>query len=409
MKWLFSIVSGLLCIAALAFPFSVAATNAVLAAVLVIGITSGLWWQGAQTCWRQASLLVLAFLAYMGLMLLGLVWSLDISWGLHVLGRHWFWLLVPIIVASLAAENWRRYFLVALSIGLGLNLIYCVLQMFGHVVVTTDGSSASDATGHIGHIGFGVVYGIWAAWLLYLGLHFKGWKRWGAWGLAAWSYVMIFSAQGRSGYLVAVLLAVAVLVQWFRQRGGWRMLFVMAAIILLAAAVFALGPGKERIAGTLKAFSVIEDTQLDQLNSADNATIATQERLKMWSTSLRIWKEHPLLGVGTGGLPAAVARLKAEGRAASSFTFVHPHNQYLLNLARWGVVGLAVLLALLFLWLREGNRQERQYSLAGPLMLLSGLALVVHGLASSSLEEHFSAILAALLLGVGLSETTEPG
>ena len=394
----------LLCLAALAFPFSVAVTNVALGVTLAVGVVSGLWWRGALLCWQQARLLALIFLGYFLLMLFGLAWSADKSWGVHVLGRHWFWLLVPVAVAALADRNWRRYFLAALSTGLGLNLIYCVLQMFGYVVVTTDGSSAGDATGHIGHIGFGFVYGTWAAWLLLLGLRWLGWQRWLAWGLAAWSYVLIFSAQGRSGYLVALLLAVAALLQWFRGRGGLRLVFALIGVMTLAVTAFALGPGKDRIVGTLKAFSTAQDRQLNQLESADNATLATRERFKMWSASLEIWRNSPLLGVGTGGFPVAAVEQKVKDRYGAPFTFVHPHNQYLLNLVRWGVVGLALLLLFLFFWVREGWRPERLDTLAGPFMLLSGLALAIHGLASSSLEEHFSAMLAALLLGTALSE-----
>ena len=404
MRHLTLVVRSLLCIAALAFPFSVAATNVALGLALAAGILSGLWWRGACACWRQTRLLVVIALAYALLILFGLLWSEDKGWGLHVLGRHWFWLLVPVLVAVLAEKRWRRNFLVALSTGLGLNLVYCLLQMFGYVVVTTDGSSASDATGHIGHIGFGFVYGIWAAWLLHLGLRLGGWQRWLVWGLAAWSYIMVFAAQGRSGYLVAALLAFVALVLWFRQRGGWRMMLALAGIMALAITAFALGPGKERIVGTMKAFSTAYDAQLNLLDSGESATIATHERLRMWSASLKIWRESPFLGVGTGGMPAAVAQQKLKDRFGAPYTFVHPHNQYLLNLVRWGVLGLLLLLALFFAWLREGSRQQRLDTEIGPLMLLSGLALAIHGLASSSLEEHFSAILAVLLLGASLSE-----
>ena len=407
MKYLTLTVQSLLCLAAFVFPFSVAAANAALGLALATGIVSGHWWRGALACWQQARLLTVVFLAYLLLMLLGMLWSADKAWGLHVLGRHWFWLLVPVLVSALAEERWRRNFLAALSAGLGLNLIYCVLQIFGYVVVTTDGSSAVDATGHIGHIGFGFVYGIWAAWLLHLGLRLSDWQRWLAWGLAFWSYVLIFSAQGRSGYLVALLLAVAVLLQWFRGRGGLRLIFALIGVIALAVAAFALGPGKERIAGTLEAFSTIQDRQLNQLESADNATLATRERLKMWSASLGIWRGSPLLGVGTGGFPAAAVDQKVKDRYGAPFTFVHPHNQYLLNLARWGIPGLTVLVCLLFFWIREGWRPEHLQSAVGPLLLLSGLALAAHSLASSGLEEHFSAILAALLLGAALSEKVE--
>jgi len=398
-----AVSAGMLSLSALLFPFSVAATNVALALTLVLGLLSGLWWQGARACWENYKLLTIVICIYLAILVMGLLWSLDPEWGMHVLGRNWFWLLIPAVVGIASEKKWRDVFLVSLSSGLALNLGYCVLQMFGLVELTTDGSSATDATGHIGHIGFGFVYGIWAAWLFHLGLMWRGWQRFTVWGLAAWSYVMIFSAQGRSGYVIAVVLILCVCIKWLFDSRDWRAVVpLIAAFVLISLVVFS-GPGKERLQGTWLAFTQTQQQGLDALDSSDNAILATDERFSMWKTSIDIWHMHPVLGVGTGGLPKAADTLREQGHSPASFTFVHPHNQFLLNLIRWGPVGLLALLVLWFVWIREGIVVNWQCSLTAPLFTLTGLALAVHGLSSSSMEEHFSAILAVLLLGMAMS------
>lgn len=401
---LIMVTNGLLCFAAFAFPFSVAAANVGFGIALALGIVSGLWWQGAQLCWNNFRQLTIAFCAYFTLLLLGLFWSHDLGWGMHILGRHWFWLLIPVLVASLTEEQWRKYLLVSLSAGLALHLMFCVLQSFGYVHVTTDGSNADNATGHIGHIGFGFVYGIWASWLLYLGLLWRGKQRLIAWALAAWSYVMVLSAQGRSGYLIAMVLMLSIGFRWVLDVRNWRIAQIFIGIFILMLLVIALGPGKERLHGTWLAFTQAEHETLDQLDSSDNAVLATQSRFDMWMASLDIYLDNPVFGVGTGGLPRAAAELKAEGRSVSQFVFAHPHNQYLLVLVRWGPLGFMLFSILLLFWMREGWCLDWQKCSAAPLIFLPALALAVHALSSSSLEEHFSAILAALLLGAGLSD-----
>lgn len=398
----------LLCVAALAFPFSVAATNLALGGALAAGVLSGAWWRGARQCWQNYKYLTIIICSYMLLIVAGLLWSLDPKWGLHVLGRQWFWMIIPVVVSVMANEKWRKLFLYALSLGLTLNLGYCLLQMYGYVHVTTTGSNAADATGHIGHIGFGFVYGIWAGWLLHLGLQWRGVSRWIAWALAAVSYVMIFSAQGRSGYLIAVVLIFCVLLKWIFDSKNWKAAVPVMAGFLLILLVIALGPGKERVHGTWQAFT--QEHQLegfDQLDSSDNAFIATQERFYMWKTSIKIWQQHPMLGVGTGGLPKAVADMKTAFHHSKEITitrpFSHPHNQYILNLTRWGPIGILVLLTLLVAWVWEGLKKDWQYSFTTPLFALSGLALALHALSSASMEEHFSAILASLLLAIAIS------
>ena len=83
---------------------------------------------------------------------------------------------------------------------------------------------------------------------------------------------------------------------------------------------------------------------------------------------------------------------------------VHPHNQYLLSMVRWGVVGLLALLALLCFWIRTGTASPWRDRVALPLVTLTGVALLVDGLSTASLEEHFSTIFALILLATGLSE-----
>ncbi|ATX80270.1 O-antigen ligase [Mariprofundus aestuarium] len=393
----------LLCAAALVFPFSVAVTNIFLGAALALGLVSGVWWQGARECWSNHRLLSIIFCAYMVLLLLGLLWSLDLKWGLHVLGRHWFWLLLPIVVSISLDKKWRDLFLLSLSAGLAVNLVYCVLQMFGYVEVTTGGSNAENATGHIGHIGFGFVYGVWATWLLHLGLLWSGTQRLIVWGLAAWSYVMVFAAQGRSGYLIAVILMLSVCLKWVVDSRSWRIAVMFVAMAVLMLFVIALGSGKERLHGTWLAFTQTQyEAGLDWRDSSDNAILATQERFQMWKTSINIYLDNPVLGVGTGGFPVALDKMIAERRSASRST-AHPHNQYLLNLTRWGPLGLLLLCSLLYFWMREGWRMDWRELPMAPLIFLPALALAVHALSSTSVEEHFSAILAVLLLGTGLA------
>jgi len=391
-----------LCVGALVFSFSVAATNVALGAALAIGILSGQWWQGAVRFWLDYRLLLMVFVAYFLLMIIGLIWSQDVAWGVHVLGRQWFWLLIPVVIAVLSDDQWRIRFLMALSVGLTLTLIFCVMQMNGLVEVTTVGSSDSDATGHIGHIGFGVVYGLWGAWLLHVGWLFSGWQRLSLWSLTSWAYLMVFLAQGRAGLLVATLLMIVVVFYNFRKVNITHLMIGFAMFTALVVFSQMVGPNKER---WQSAWQGIENNMSTGIvTESASMGSSTDQRFYMAIVSLDIWKQHPVLGVGTGGLPEAVKKWSQEEGHEQGVTFAHPHNQYLLNLVRWGPLGLALLMFLLFIWLRESRHWNWNTSRTAPLICLSAVALASHGLFAPSMEEHFSAVLAALVLGVGLSD-----
>jgi len=396
------LTTGALSLAALAFPFSVAATNAMLAMALATGIFSGQWWQGAQYLWQDQR----RFLAALGLYLLwlplGLLWSPDIRQGLNVLGHHWFWLLLPLVVSALSCVRDRKIVLLCLSAGLALNLFYCVLQALGYVDVATDGSGMRDATGHIGHIGFGFVYALWAAWLLSLGMRWHGWQRWGCWGLSLWSCIMIFMAQGRAGYIMVVILFVSVMARWaWQDYRALRFVSIMGGVLLVLGLVLALGPGKERLAGPWQGWqgdTENDATSLDQ----QYALISTHQRALLLQASWLAWQEHPWLGTGTGGFVRAVKPM-FEHSFHTTIHLSHPHNQYLLTMVRWGVMGLTCLLLLFFIWLQTGWKMDWHASATVPLIFLSGFALAIDGLFSITLEQHFSAILAILLLGAAFA------
>ncbi len=393
----------LLCALGVVFPFSVAGTSILLGSTLAVGLVSGLWWAGAQKMWVDYRGLSTAMLAYWGLMLLGLAWSLDRMWGLHVVGHQWFWLAVPVVVAALAENQWRARFMAALSLGLTLHLGFCVLQKFRIVTIQDfGGSNADDATGFIGHIGFGFIYGIWAGWLLHWGWKQSGWKRWAAWLLAAWAWVMIFAAQGRSGYLVALAIMMAVLWRhWI--AAGWRKAVLPLALLLVMAGVLAAGPGRERLILTWQDVTAIRHGEIRD----------TDPRWSMWIAAVDAWKHHPVLGVGTGGFPDAARAAKLAHPNLSFGGYpgqipVHPHSMYLFSLARWGLFGLAAFLALVATWIRTGWLLPWD-RLESPVMALSGIALALDGLFAPTMEQQGTGVMLVMMLGLQLAASGKSG
>ncbi len=380
--------------AAAVYPFSVAFTNIALGSALGLGLVSGQFAQGCRWLWKNQRAFSIIWMIYLALLPLGLIWSPDRSWGLHIVGRQWYWLIIPLACVVLTIPKNRHYFLFMLSAGLSLHLLFSVGQMLDIIHFTKDGSSNMDPTGHIGHIGFGFVYGVWAGWLLHRGMLWQGWKRWGSWVLAAWAITMIFLAAGRSGYLIAVVLLFLVLWKILRIQPWIKATVIMLMFAGILAALM-LGPGEQRMAWTWHSIQEMEHGDFRH----------AEARWSLWYAAIEAWRTHPVMGVGTGGYRAAAEKIKQThpklwyGGPAPA----HPHNMYLLDLCRWGPAGLLVLIALLVMWVRTGGKLDWRYTDAGSLIMLPGMALAVHSLSEPSLEEHFSGILAALLLGAGLA------
>ncbi|MDQ6957845.1 MAG: O-antigen ligase family protein [Mariprofundaceae bacterium] len=384
----------LYCVAAAAYPFSVAATNIALGSALGMGLINGQFAEGCRCLWKHHRALSIAWLVYLALLPIGLIWSPDRSWGLHIVARQWYWFIIPLSCVVLTIPKNRNTFLFILGVSLSLHLMFCVGQMLEIIHFTKDGSTAMDPTGHIGHIGFGFVYGVWAGWLLHRGLLWQGWKRWGAWTLATWAATMVFLAAGRSGYLVVSVLLLLVLWKLLCIQPWIKTTVTILAFVTVLAAL-TLGPGKQRMAWT---WHSIQSMQQGDFKHAE-------ARWSLWYAAIKAWQTHPFTGVGTGGYRIAAAKIKQlhPDLWYGGLLPAHPHNMYLLALSRWGPIGPLALITLLALWMRMGWRMDWQRTDTASLIALPGVAIAVHGLSAPSLEEHFSGILAALLLGAGLA------
>jgi len=119
------------------------------------------------------------------------------------------------------------------------------------------------------------------------------------------------------------------------------------------------------------------------------------QRLTFYRETLRITRDHPFAGVGTGGFPKAYAE---KAREAGSLEVRNPHNEYLLVMSQNGVIGL---LLLLYLFWRHWQLAPR---LATPLEthLARGLVLTISAgcLVNSFLLDHTEGLLFAWMTGL---------
>ncbi len=389
-----------LCLAMLTLPFSIAASNVLLGSLLALGLLTGLWWQGARAAYRAWPVFFHCWAGYFTLMLLGLLWSRDVHWGLRIFPQYWSWLLLPVLVMLLQDRVWRWRWIFCLSLALFLQLLACVAQSWGVALPVGNGSSARDPAGFIGHIGFGLVYGIWACWLMHFAHVYQGARhwRWLARGVALLAIIMVFMVQGRSGYLVVLVLLSFLTWRLYLRTLGWRLLWWALPVLLLGAWVFSQGEAAERLRFTMH--SLISAGQGDFAHS--------EERVSLMYAGLRVWLEHPWLGGGTGSFPVLAGELQQAypelglHYSESGMLPSSPHNFYLMALVRWGPLGLLVVLCLFYQWWSMGMRQSWRYT-HGSMLALSAVGVATHAMTSLPFEEYYSSVFSVLWVSGGLA------
>lgn len=228
-----------------------------------------------------------------------------------------------------------------------------------------------------------------------------------AWGMFALlgTFNVLFMVQGRTGYLILLLL-----LGWFvwtsfarrmRERGkawGWPQ-GAFIALALLAAAVLAYHTSArlhDRVALVVAEY---------QAWTPDHGKFtSTGQRLDFYSNTLQIVQEHALFGVGTGGFPAAYAQ-HTQGKDVLQTG--NPHNEYLMISVQTGLIGLALLLYLFYAQWRCAPLLPTPLEQDAARGLV--LAYMVNCLLNSALLDHadglFFAFMAATLCA-GLKRKT---
>jgi O-antigen ligase len=300
-------------------------------------------------------------------------------------------LFIPLLISMVIDLRQREWALLALAAGLIVTLFLSFALMMGFVptggLIKGDASNPFVFKKHITHnvlMAFGVL--LFAV---------QAWKSQGnrqRWGWTVFAFLaagnVLLMVQGRTGYVVLAGLALLALYVYL----GWR--GVAAATVLLTVA-FA---GAYAVS---TAFHQRVDLVASGVTQWDPRTAAHDpigERLEFYEHTIEIIRDHPLIGVGTGGFPQAYA--ERVGQAGLTATR-NPHNQYLLIMAQVGVVGLCLLLWLFVQqWLSSLGFAD-----GGDRLLAQGLVItmVVGCLFNSLLIDHTEKLLYCWMSGLYFS------
>ena len=368
-------------------PISTAADNILLALLLLCWLVSGNWRARYEIV--RANPVAIAALAYLAMMVLGLAWSPD-PWhdGLTYLKKYSDLLLIPILVTVFTDPADRRRGLLALALAIALTLLMSLALSTG--ALPTGGTITGDATNPTVFkkyltqnilMAFGFVL---FAELARIAATPRLRMLWA--GLAVLAvFDVLFLVQGRTGYLVLAALAILFLFNRFRWRG------VFAALLLVGVgfvSAYEFSPSfHQRITGGMG--------EANRFHPGESGEGGVGLRLEFYHNTLAIIRDHPVLGVGTGGFVHAYAE-KIEGAGTTATR--NPHNQYLMTAAEVGLVGLALLMFLFAQQWRCAARLKDEHSrtLARALVL----TIMVGSLFNSLLIDHVESLLFAWLSGL---------
>ena len=214
------------------------------------------------------------------------------------------------------------------------------------------------------------------------------------WGAACLAGIVSVThlSSGRTGIVLLAAGLGAALVSLLPKRGHWQ-----APLILLSlVAAIALGVQSSPLmkARVEQAISEFQRSDIDNTSSIGH-------RIYNYHLTAALFKEHPIIGHGTGAYHTEVCRFVAPPAACETYQW-HPHNQFTLFAADHGLIGVGLYLLLIAaLWrhARHSSADEHRPVLFALIALLIADSLINSPLFSAR-ENQFFIYMAVLLVSL---------
>jgi O-antigen ligase len=369
---------------AFALPLSTSAISILAVVILLLWVIEGNFGDKFREIFSHS--VVVAVLAFLAVFVLGLLWSPDVRAGFEVIQALWKIAMLLIFLTAISLEKRSLYCNFFLA---GLTAAMCITFLAWFDLVHFGGISPSHLTRKTSHI----VYNPLLAFGIYLVLHEAVWGgrktvfRAALFLLAAVMTLNMFITEGRAGQLAFFVLMILFLFQIFKHNRAKAVL----AVCLLLPSIFAAGYFFSPV------FQQRVDVALQEIcQFEENPDTSVGLRLLFWKNSCEIIRQHPLLGIGTGGFQIAYAWTnwaKSPWHIATD----NPHNQFLLVAATVGVPGTLTLLLIFAAMFHQAGMMDDRYQrvrFAFPVFFLTIM------LTESYLKVYETAFLFALFTAV---------
>jgi len=348
------------------FPLTVSGGTILAVSLIVIWLFSGNY----RSKFEQivSNKLSLACIAFFTLHLVGLLWTEDLDWGLHMVKKmYWLCLGLPILL-TITQENNRQKYLSAFLLAMTFSEI-CSYLIWFEVIPPFKHASVGNPTPFIDHISYNPLLAFAVYLLLHELLINKGLntlRRYAYVIFASTMSVNMFITGGRAGHVMYFSMLVIVIFQYFEARRVAAFFTALIVIPVVFFSAYQLSP-LFKIRTDNAIYTVVDYWEKETAQSAEtkkglsienNPVQKAEARFQILGTDLgarmtfvvnsyEIVKDNWLYGVGTGDFPSAykaINKINTPGKVDT----VNPHNMYALEAVQFGVFGLVGLLAIFY-------------------------------------------------------------
>jgi O-antigen ligase len=382
---------------ALAFlmPITVAGANTIVVIICLLWLLSGNYKSKLNQI--LSSKIMIASIVFYFIHIIGMLWTDDIAWGLHILHKMWYFILFFPILFNIVSSRYIKYYISSFLIAITMTEVLSYLVWF-EIIDPFKNATVANPTPFMSHISYNPIL----AFSIYLVAHrLLNNKDLSIVNIYFYSFFLItmtvnmFITGGRAGQVMFFAFLTILIFQYFRKK-------ILKAIILLIflfptilITAFNFSPiFHDRANGAIDSLININswiDYQSEVREGDKRLNYnSVGERIVLSMNSLKVFKQSPIIGVGTGDFPNEYMRVN-EKFTPNLKTAVNPHNMYALISVQLGLVGLISMLSIFYYQIiasfKEKNILYKDLGLALPLSFL----LIM--LSDSYILGHFTTLL----------------
>jgi len=145
-------------------PISVAISNVILSLILLLWIIEGNFYKKYQTI--KNNQIIYPFVIFFMVNVIGLLWTHDMKWGLHIVSKEWK-MLIPIILVTIVRKEYIKRYITSFLLAILLSEIISYM-IFLRIIPPFHSATVYDPTPFVSHI----TYNPFLAFSIYLLLYF---------------------------------------------------------------------------------------------------------------------------------------------------------------------------------------------------------------------------------------------
>jgi len=330
--------------------------------------------------------LLLASVLFFCLHVFGLIWTEDLNWGLHIVHKMWYFLLLFPILYTIVRKDDIKLYIFAFLFAIFITVISSYLVWF-ELIEQFRFATVTDPTPFMSRISYNPILAL----AIYIVLHevfFN--KKLSNFLFSLYSFFSIsmiinmFITGGRAGQVIFfVILAILIFQVFNKQR-----LRSLIVISILIPGIFFSAYQTSWLFQKRVDLAVIEIASYSDISSS-----AIGLRINFARNSWDVIKENLIIGVGTGDFPKEYKKIN-KINSPNLPDATNPHNMYILVLMQLGFLGLLSMLSIFYYQIKlsfnSPSKLIRDVGITLPIMFL------ILMLSDSYLLGHYTSLMFVL-------------